>query len=264
MNAFELNKKWFSFSFENKDAKPIHTAIYMYAIEHCNKLGWKKEFGFPTDLVMEVLSIKSYNTYSKALKDLVDFGFIEMVEKSKNQWSSNVIALLNFNKANIKALDKATPKHMSKQSESTIQSTCQSNDSIIKLLNKETIKLINIQTERFCAYVEKHKNEIFELEKIEEKIENDFFKKICQFFSQTTEPLERKVWSCLNHLRNQNKYPDFKKQTLAYIDYKKASEEKIHSWNGYYAEWENQDWIDKLQKQKNKSSKKSNKGVLIN
>ena len=92
---------------------------------------------------MEALSIKSYNTYIKALNDLVDFGFIKMVERSKNQYSSNRIALSNFNKAldkaNDKALDKALLKHSTKQttkqSESIIRSTVQSNDSINKPVN---------------------------------------------------------------------------------------------------------------------------------
>ena len=138
MNGYELHRNWFNFSFENNKAKPIHTAIYMYAIEHCNKLGWKKEFGFPTQLVMEILGIKSYNTYIKALNDLVDFGFISMVEKSKNQWTSNVIALSNFNKALDKALDKANVNHVTKQSESTGERTGESTGSIDKQIYNNT------------------------------------------------------------------------------------------------------------------------------
>ena len=51
----------------------------------------------------------------------------ELIEKSKNQYSANIIALSKFNKAsdeaNDKALDKALIKHSTKQSESTVQST---------------------------------------------------------------------------------------------------------------------------------------------
>ena len=67
--------------------------MYFFAIEHCNRLGWKAKFGFPTTMVMDAISIKSYNTFIKTLNDLVDYGFIKMVEKSKNQYSSNIIAL---------------------------------------------------------------------------------------------------------------------------------------------------------------------------
>ena len=123
MNGYELSRSWFDFCFENPDlVKPSHTAIYFFAIEHCNRLGWKEKFGFPTTMVMETVGIKSYNTYIKMFNELVDFGFIKIIERSKNQYSSNIIAISKNNKANSKALDKALIKHTSKQSESTIQS----------------------------------------------------------------------------------------------------------------------------------------------
>ena len=130
MNSYNLSRKWFDFCFINPEKiKPNHTALYFFAIEHCNRLGWKQKFGFPTTMVMEAIGIKSYNTYINTLNDLVEFGFIEMIERSKNQYSANIIALSNFNKALDKALDKAFIKHNTKQSESI--------DSIDK---QETIK----------------------------------------------------------------------------------------------------------------------------
>jgi len=116
--------------------KPNHTALYFFAIEHCNRLGWKEKFGFPTTMAMEAIGIKSYNTYINTLNDLVEYGFIKMIEKSKNQYSANIIALSNNDKALNKALDKALIKHSTKQSESTVQSI----DSIDK---QETKKQVN-------------------------------------------------------------------------------------------------------------------------
>lgn len=138
MNSYELSRKFIDFCFENPSKiKPNHYALYFFSIEHCNRLGWKKEFGLPTTMTMEAIGIRSYNTYSKTFNDLVDFGFFQLVERSKNQYSANIIALSNFNKALDKALDKAFIKHTTKQSESTHQSI----DSINKPLtiNKETI-----------------------------------------------------------------------------------------------------------------------------
>lgn len=135
MNSYELSRNFFDWSFENPNkVTPTHIALYFFAIEHCNRLGWKEKFGFPTTMVMDAIGIKSYNTYIKALINLVDWGFIEMIEKSKNQYSANIIALSNNNKANTKALDKALTKHLLKQSESTIQSI----DSIDKQYNNIT------------------------------------------------------------------------------------------------------------------------------
>ena len=141
LNIYALSRAWFDFSFSNPDKiKPNHTALYFFAIEHCNRLGWKEKFGFPTTMAMEAIGIKSYNTYKETLSDLVSWGFIKMIETSKNQYSANIIALSKFNKAQYKALDKALSKHGTKQSESTIQSI----DSIdIQLYNNTSIPIYN-------------------------------------------------------------------------------------------------------------------------
>jgi hypothetical protein len=133
MNGYELSRNWFDWCFENPEKiKPNHTALYFFAVEHCNRLGWKKKYGMPTTMAMEAIGIKSYNTYINTLNDLVEWGFIEMIQRSKNQYSANIVALSNFDKALDKALDEALIKHASKQSESI--------DSIDK---QETSKQIN-------------------------------------------------------------------------------------------------------------------------
>jgi len=119
MNSYNLSRNFWNWAFENPDQiKPTHAALYFFCIEHCNRLGWKEKFGLPTTMAKEAIGVRSYNTYVKALSELVEFGFIKMVEKSKNQYSSNIIALSNFDKAHNKALDKALIKHTTKQGES--------------------------------------------------------------------------------------------------------------------------------------------------
>lgn len=119
MNSYELSRKWFDWTFENPERiNPNHTALYFFIIEHCNRLGWKEKFGLPTTMAKEAIGIRSYNTYINTLNDLVEFGFIKLIEKSKNQYSSNIVALSNFDKAPDKALDKALIKHTTKQRES--------------------------------------------------------------------------------------------------------------------------------------------------
>lgn len=73
-------------------------------------------------MAKEAIGIRSYNTYINTLNDLIEFGFIKLIEKSKNQFSSNIIALSKFNKAHDKALDKALIKHTTKQHQSTGES----------------------------------------------------------------------------------------------------------------------------------------------
>ena len=143
MNGYELSRKWFDFCFENPEKiKPNHSALYFFAIEHCNRLGWKEKFGFPTEMAKDAIGIKNYRTYINTLNDLVEWGFIKMIEKSKNQYSANIIALANYTKASTKALDKARSKHSQKQCKSTYKSI----DSINKqeTINNKTINNIPI------------------------------------------------------------------------------------------------------------------------
>jgi len=143
MNGYELSRNWFDWCFENPEKiKPNHTALYFFAVEHCNRLGWKKKYGMPTTMAMEAIGIKSYNTYINTLNDLVEWGFIVMIQRSKNQYSANIVALSNFDKALDKALDEALIKHASKQSESTGQSI----DSIDKQQTSKPIKQVNVPT----------------------------------------------------------------------------------------------------------------------
>ena len=131
MDIFKLNRYFWDYAFNNPEKiKPNHCAIYYFALEHCNRLGWKQKFGFPTSMVLEATGIKSYSVYKKTFDDLVDFGLFEVIEYSKNQYSSNIIALKENYKALDKALDKAFIKHGTKQ----VKSTQQSNDSIDKQL----------------------------------------------------------------------------------------------------------------------------------
>ena len=123
LNGYDLSRAWFDFCYENPEKiKPNHTALYFFAIEHCNRLGWKEKFGLPTTMAKEAIGIKSYNTYINTLRDLVEWKFVKMIEVSKNQHSSNIIALSNFNKPLNNALDKALIKHASTHSESTDES----------------------------------------------------------------------------------------------------------------------------------------------
>jgi hypothetical protein len=143
--GYELSRNWFDWCFENPEKiSPNHTALYFFICEHSNRMGGKTKFGLPTTMAKDAIGIRSYNTYIKTLNDLVDFGFIVLVERSKNQYSSNIIALSNFNKAHNKALDKALIKHTTKQLESTQQSI----DSIYKQLtiNKEQERDIPFST----------------------------------------------------------------------------------------------------------------------
>lgn len=116
LDYYNLMRNFWDFAFENPEViKPVHCALYAFAVEHCNRLGWKQKFGLPASMVLDAIGIKSYSVYKKTFDDLVDFGFIEVIQYSKNQHSSNVVALKENYKANYKAYDKANVKHVTKQ-----------------------------------------------------------------------------------------------------------------------------------------------------
>ena len=156
MNSYELSRNFFDWCFENPEkVTPNHIAIYFFAIEHCNRLGWKTKFGFPTQMAMEAIGIKKHQTYIKYFNDLVDFGFFKLVQKSANQYSANIISLMCAMPKNGKALDKANINHAAKQTESNGQS----NSPIDKPINKEQInnddkpdKSVDIDFEKLLIY----------------------------------------------------------------------------------------------------------------
>lgn len=117
-SGYGYSRQYFDFAFENPDkVTPAHGLLYFWLVELNNRLGWKEKFGLPTVYSMEVLGLKSYNTYKKALNDLIEWGLVKLIAKAKNQHTSNIIALSNFNKAQYKALDKALTKHVTKQND---------------------------------------------------------------------------------------------------------------------------------------------------
>lgn len=143
INGYQLSRSWFDFCFENPEKiSPNHSAIYFFAIEHCNRLGWKDKFGFPTQMTMEAIGIKKHQTYIKYFNDLVDWGFLKLVQRSSNQYSANIISLKSARPKTGKAMDKAFIDHAAKQIESNGQSNGQSDGPIDKQrtnnqLNKE-------------------------------------------------------------------------------------------------------------------------------
>lgn len=116
LNIFDLMKDWFSFCYENPEiVNPNHSAMYFFILQHCNALGWKTKFGLPMQMTMDAIGIKNYRTFSNTLKDLIEWGFILLLQKSVNQYSANVVGLVKNTKATTKALSKATHKHSQKQ-----------------------------------------------------------------------------------------------------------------------------------------------------
>ena len=112
-NGYALSRQWFDYAFENPDkVTPNHHALYFWAIELCNRLGWKEKFGLPTTWSMEALGMKSYKTYKKTLDDLIEWGFIKLIQKARNNHTSNIIELVNFTNSHTNSLSNSLSNSM--------------------------------------------------------------------------------------------------------------------------------------------------------
>tara|TARA_R110002051_G_scaffold224048_1_gene287263 strand:+ start:12494 stop:13246 length:753 start_codon:yes stop_codon:yes gene_type:complete len=241
-----------------------HISLYNALFLIWNECGYDTELSINRNDVMKLSKIGSANTYTKCLKDL-DKAKILKYKPSHNPLIGSKINLYRFDNST----DNSTAKSSSKGTgNSTDNSSGNSIDTLYKLLNKETIKLINKQTKEFCDFVNKNSDLIFLKENNFDdliSLDDDFLNMICDYFSQTQEHLKRSVWSFLNKLKNENKLIDFKNQTIAYIDFKKISEEKKHNWKNFKYEFENKeldDFVDKLSKIQKRENK--NNSVVIN
>src|SRR6185312_446943 len=161
LTGYELSRRWFNFCFENPEKiSPGHTAVYFFAIEHCNRMGWKEKFGFPSQMTMDAIGVSKYSTYIKYFKDLEEWGFFKVITRSKNQYSANIISIQSAMPKIGKALDKALVKHGVKQSEKQLESEGESegesDGSIIKQLNN---KQINNEQEKVFSEENFSKNE---------------------------------------------------------------------------------------------------------
>lgn len=222
VDIFKLIRDWWDFAYQNPDlVKPNHSALYFFILEHSNRLGWKDKFGLPSTMTMEAIGIKSYNTYINTFNDLVKWKFIILVEKSRNQFSSNIIALSNFDNAIDKALDRAIIKRSIKKSESTVQSTVQSKRSILKQINKETNKpKINIsESEKnwkndFDVYVENVRDAYREIQN-----DADWIKQQESFY-QNVDILKSIEKACVNYWATPTGWKKKKQSKISDINWK--------------------------------------------
>src|ERR1017187_7504034 len=144
MDSYSLSRSFFDWCFENPEkVSPNHAAIYFFAIEHCNRLGWKEKFGFPTQMVMDGIGIKKHETYIRDFNELCEWGFFKLIQKSSNQYSANIISLKSAVPKNGKALDKAFLRHRGKQTLPIGESNGESIGSIDKPINKEQINKVS-------------------------------------------------------------------------------------------------------------------------
>jgi hypothetical protein len=143
MDIFELSRNYWAKAPDN-GAKPFHHALYFYILNRANALMWKPTFGIPTGYTLEMMGTTSYKTYIQALEDLERFGLIEIVERAKNQHTSNVIALVEFTKATTEADTKADSKQL--------PTHIQHNNTVKTIENRKDKKTLPVYTDEFLKF----------------------------------------------------------------------------------------------------------------
>lgn len=93
-SGYNYSRVWFDFALYNPGTVTgNHTALYLWLIELNNRLRWLDSFGLTYREGMDGMSCKSRTTYNKCFKNLVEWGFIKIVKKSRNQYEANIIAI---------------------------------------------------------------------------------------------------------------------------------------------------------------------------
>jgi hypothetical protein len=161
-----------------------HGILFLWLVELNNRLGWVESFQVTSTQNMQAISCKSYNTYKKCFDDLINWGFVQLIKQSKNQYQCNVIALSNFTKASdkakAKAIDNSVINQLMNQSEIT--------DDIHKTRNNKS-KIKNVINHKTAVPIPKDEEEVFEFMKqyaIDKSIDfnhDDMNDLACNFFN---------------------------------------------------------------------------------
>lgn len=95
LTGYYLSRQWWTWATKNNDkVRPIHHAVYFYAIEIWNLCGGSRidSFGIPSVNACTALHCDP-KTYRKAFDDLEKWGFITVIEKSTNQFTATTVQL---------------------------------------------------------------------------------------------------------------------------------------------------------------------------
>jgi len=203
MNTYDISRNFWNWAFDNPEKiSPNHAAIYFFAIEHCNRLGDREKFGFPTMMVCDAIGIKKASTYIRYFNDLIEWGFIDLIQKSSNQYSANIICLTSALPKKVKALDKAIMNHRDKQTENMGIS----NGPVDKPLN-------NITTKPFIKGINRSFDHL--------SITNDEFNKLTQIYSTSD------VNEILDDIKNYSKNKQYKSLYLTANKWLKKNKKEI-------------------------------------
>jgi hypothetical protein len=133
---YVLHHKNATFKLLQSNLSPLHISMYNSLFYIWNESGFSDELNIVRSEIMQFSKIGSANTYTKVLKELHDLGFL-IYKPSHNPLLCSKVTLIRCDNTT----DNTTDKSSSKGTDNTTDNT---RDTYMnKLLNKETIKLLN-------------------------------------------------------------------------------------------------------------------------
>jgi hypothetical protein len=96
---FDYFNNFYQWIEDNPDkVDPYITAVYFALLNRANKSGWKDKFAIILIDLQETCGINSRTTMLKTLSKLEEFGFLQTVSTTQNQYKNRIISLpLNGN-----------------------------------------------------------------------------------------------------------------------------------------------------------------------
>ena len=138
LDYFKLIQTYYAWSYENcATVTTAQTALYSFVVHHWNNMGRPPQFGLPTYMGMSAIGIRNWKTYKKAFDLLEQYGFITVIQQSKNQYSSNIISLNSATVKNTKALTRASQKHDQEHCQSFTKRTAVINEDRGKRIEED-------------------------------------------------------------------------------------------------------------------------------
>ena len=108
-NYFNYFYHWIE---ENPDkVDPYITAVYFALLNRANKSGWKDKFAIILIDLQETCGISSRTTMLKTLARLEEYGFLQTISTTTNQYKNRVICL-PLNEKHLDSTWKANEKHV--------------------------------------------------------------------------------------------------------------------------------------------------------
>lgn len=96
MNGYDLSRVFFDWASKNPEKnKPAVGILFFWIIEKANRQHWENKIVLPSSEGIHMIGVRSYPTFIKALEVLEKSGFISFLERSKNQFTTNIISLNN-------------------------------------------------------------------------------------------------------------------------------------------------------------------------